>query len=126
MRFQQNLAARRAEHCTTRSGCGIAVEKEDGSGQVAMRPPVSGYTTPGDRMHAVPPASGACGGGDNNSWVGAALRGEATMAVGSWGSTLWWCGHGSGGEEGRREVRWRGRCAGGAAEPVVEHSIAVA
>jgi hypothetical protein len=107
MRFQQNLAARRAEHCTAGSGCGIVVEKEDGSGRVTMWPPMSDYAAPGDRTHAVPPASGARGGGDNNSRVGAASHGEATMVVGSWGSTPCWCGRGSGGEEGWREAWWR-------------------
>jgi hypothetical protein len=92
------------------------VEKEDGSGRVAMWPSVSGCAAPGDRAHAVPSASGAHGGGDNNSRVSAASRGEAATALQSWGSTLWWCGHGSGGEEDRRKARWRGRCAGGVAD----------
>jgi hypothetical protein len=46
IRFQQNLAARRVEHCTARSGYAVAVEKEYGSGRTAMRPPVSGCAAP--------------------------------------------------------------------------------
>jgi len=65
MRFQQNLAARR-EHCTARSGYAVAVGKEDDSGWAAAWPLVSGCAAPGDRAHAVPPASGARGGGSNN------------------------------------------------------------
>ena len=54
MRFQQNLAARQAEHCAAGSGCAIVVEKEDASGWAAVRPLVSGCATPGNRAHAVP------------------------------------------------------------------------
>jgi hypothetical protein len=39
MHFQQKLVAGRAEHYTVGSGCAVAVEKEDDSGQAATRPP---------------------------------------------------------------------------------------
>jgi hypothetical protein len=89
--FQQNLAGRRAEHCTTGSSYAVVVEKEDGSEQAAMGPSMSGCVVPGNRACAVPQTSGARGGGDNSNRVGAASRGEAASAVRSWGSTpRWW------------------------------------
>jgi hypothetical protein len=48
MRFQQNLEAKRVEHCTAGSGCAIVVENEDDSGRVAVRPPLSGGAAPDD------------------------------------------------------------------------------
>jgi hypothetical protein len=44
MGFQQNLASKRAENSTAGSGYAVAVEKEDGSGQVA----------PDNRLHCPP------------------------------------------------------------------------
>ena len=102
MHFQQNLVVRRAEHCTAGSSCAVKVEKEDGSGRAAVQPPMSGCAALGDRAHAVPLASGARDGGENNRRVGADSCGEAAVAVRSWGSTPRRCGRGSSGEEGRR------------------------
>ena len=51
---QQDMAARRVEHGTVGSGCAVAVEKEDGSGQAVVRPLVSGCAASGDRAHMVP------------------------------------------------------------------------
>jgi nicotinamide mononucleotide (NMN) deamidase PncC len=41
MCFQQNLTVRWAEHCTAGFGCAVAVAKEDDSGRVAARAPVT-------------------------------------------------------------------------------------
>jgi hypothetical protein len=75
MRFQQNLAARRAEHCTAESSCAVSVKNEDDSGRAAARPPVSGRAAPRDR------ASGARNVADNSSRVGVTSCREATVAV---------------------------------------------
>jgi hypothetical protein len=107
IRFQQNLAVRQAKHCTSGSDCAVMVEKEDGSGRAATRPPVSSCTALGNRAHAVPLASGVRDGGDNNIQVGAASRGEVIVAMRSWGSTLRWYGRDNNGDEGRQEARRR-------------------
>jgi hypothetical protein len=86
MRFQQNLAGRWAEHCTIRSTCAVAVEKGDGSGRVAVRPPMGGCAAPGNRARVVPQSSGARGGGDSNNQVGTASRGKVASTVRSWGA----------------------------------------
>jgi hypothetical protein len=40
--FSKNIAVRWAEHGTWDPGCAMAMEKEDGSGRAAVRPPVIG------------------------------------------------------------------------------------
>jgi hypothetical protein len=62
------MAARRVEHGTAGSGCAVTVEKEDDSGRVVVRPPVSGGAALGDRAHVVPAVEATAaverGGGD--------------------------------------------------------------
>jgi hypothetical protein len=55
--------------------------KEDYSGRAAARPSVSSGVALAIGAHAVPPVSGARGGADNSSRVGATSRDEATSAV---------------------------------------------
>ena len=66
--FSKNLPGEWVEHGTTESSYLVAMEKEDGSGQAAVRPQ-------GDRAHAVEATTAVSG---------VASRGEHTAAVRAW------------------------------------------
>jgi hypothetical protein len=88
--FSKTWQSGGVEHCTAGYGCAVMVEEDDSG-----------------RRHR--------GGADNNSWVGATSRGEATVTMRAWGNTSRRAGAAvverkadkrRGGEEGMREARW--------------------
>jgi hypothetical protein len=82
--LQHALSAKLGSHAGRALHSEICLCDRGGEGG---RQRAGGCAAPSDRAHAVPLVSGARGGGDNNSRVGAALRGEAAAAV--WARQRW-------------------------------------